>query len=105
MTEYPWTTCGYKIVDGKWEYFSEKKYPDALELSQQSAIRLQHSVDALRDTVQEHEAIIAGSFAEIHTERLQDALEGYCDGLAVEKETARLILYYVLTGRVDGDEE
>lgn len=37
-------------------------------------------------------------------QRLQDALEGYCEGLAVEEETARAILRYAMTGEFDGEE-
>lgn len=76
----------------------------SLELSQQSAIRLQHSVDALRDKVQEHETLLNGSFTEAHIDRLKDALEGYCEGLAIEDETARLILHFVVTGHIEDDD-
>lgn len=106
MTDYPWTTCGFRTVDGKLEYFSERSDMSdrQLELSQDSAIRLQHTVDSLRDTIREQEAVILREITAVQIQRLQDALEGYCEGLAVEEETARAILRYAMTGEFDGEE-
>lgn len=107
MTDYPWTTCGFRTVDGKLEYFSERSDMSdrQLDLSQDSAIRLQHTVDSLRDTIREQEAVILREITAVQIQRLQDALEGFCEGLAIEENTARAILHYVFTGLIEDEDE
>lgn len=73
----------------------------ALKLSQESAIRLQHTVDVLRDVVNFQEAFIRQEITTDQIQRLQDALEGYCDGLAVDEKTSKAILHYVFTGSIE----
>lgn len=105
MTEYPWTTCGYRRVDGRLEYFSEKSANVDLKLSQDSAIRLQNSVDILREIIAGHEAVIRREITAVHINRVQDAVEGYCEGLAIDEETARAILFYALTGSFEDEKQ
>lgn len=105
MTDYPWTTCGYRTVDGRLEYFSEKSNDRGLELSQDSAIRLQNSVDILREIIAGHEATIRREITDIHITRIQNAVEGYCEGLAIDEETARAILFYALTGSFEDEKQ
>lgn len=102
MTEYPWTTCGYHTVNGRLEYFSET---DGVKLAQDSAIRLQNSVDILREIIAGHEATIRREITDLHVTRVQDAVEGYCEGLAIDEETAMAILFYALTGSFEDEKQ